>query len=104
MLKMGISVAGHTHQHASSAPSGWGDVRHCTGTQGSPGPIQPSGQFGTGVLHGEYIYEMLAGLGFSPEVQHGCVVGILLCTVGTEILHLGEQRLLCQLWVCVLLP
>lgn len=38
MLKMGISVSGHAHQHASSAPAGWGDVRHCTGSQGSLGP------------------------------------------------------------------
>lgn len=38
MLKMDISEAGHAHQQASSAPAGWGDVRHCTGTQGSLGP------------------------------------------------------------------
>lgn len=38
MLKMDISVAGYAHQHGNSAPAGWGDVRHCTGTQGSLGP------------------------------------------------------------------
>lgn len=79
MLKADISVAGHASWRASSAPAGW---RGCQPLRGHPpepwSPSQPSGQIGTGVSHKSYIYKKSADSGFSPEVRHGCVVGILL--------------------------
>lgn len=58
--------------------SWWGCQPPCGHPLEPWSPSQLSGQIGTDVLHKYYVNKKLADLGFSPEVWHGPVIGVLL--------------------------
>lgn len=65
------------------SPSWLGDVRHCTDTRGALVPVPAAWPVWHQCL--AQSYRKLAGLGFSPEVQHGSC-----CAVGTVIPPAGR--------------